>query len=755
MADSDSFCQICGDTGGATRMLQCENADRGCLGGIHLYCTIPVRSEPPTDAWYCFECQAARQAMEAHFIEQAQQRAKSRGADAASGHEEQGRRKRRRRQQTESTAGQEQQPPLQPTQPKRIIGVSAAVAAAANRTPAGASKPSRATGGTAGSARPAPPKLPAAGVASRDTLALLFESLKKGDEEAAQRRLKDMSRVVDGTSRRSTASIGQQQAEYQQLAAQHSLHSCSMAGQLGTVPLVLPVAQERQSFHAYLRCYPIPGNPESGAAAARLRSLAAAVEAGQQLATRLVSHDELGISQQRTYQVACLLLALDAQSAAAAPQWASLWEWLSRWRQAVAIEVPLGSSPKAAGGSAAAGTSAEELWFYLVPNMLDPDSRSLFGLLANPIRSLDTARPLAAAQPLRSSMKLKRRSLAGGEAARAPSLNRLPVAWADGGLEDKPVAARGAALELPLGPHYAPPSQHVTRPQRSTRLPSIRSFSQPGAAEEGAAKSLEGLRVALVGFEKQAQAPMLEQLRSLGASVFTNQVVVADVLCLHTPVLDSFNDISKAFPLGLAHLLASMPVHAYSSTACLHEMLRLRRRLQGAEWRAPNLQPVFPAGLLVVLDASALLCIQSADLTAVLSEVRRLKAEADEADAASCLWHVVAAPSDLVALQAAARAGNAAASDCWQVWQAWQSEAQHEGIARPLAGQEMSGSNNPGDPAPAVKHALKCAILVHRLRCRLTYLCKTLAQAEVRDTILSGDVADLLEFLQGRQGAGG
>jgi hypothetical protein len=147
-----------------------------------------------------------------------------------------------------------------------------------------------------------------------------------------------MSRVVDGTSRRSTASIGQQQAEYQQLAAQHSLHSCSMAGQLGTVPLVLPVAQEvrcglllpqaqrglmhaafgsaalcarrwwwperllrvclccvqRQSFQAYLRCYPIPGNPESGAAAARLRALAAAVEAGQQLATRLVSHDELG-----------------------------------------------------------------------------------------------------------------------------------------------------------------------------------------------------------------------------------------------------------------------------------------------------------------------------------------------------------------------------------------------------------------------------------------------------------------------------
>lgn len=214
-----------------------------------------------------------------------------------------------------------------------------------------------------------------------------------------------------------------------------------------------------------------------------------------------------------------------------------------------------------------------------------------------------------------------------------------------------------------------------------------------------------------------------------------------------------------------ARLLSSacfVKCRPYPGSHCLLWVCRLRRRLQGAEWRAPNLQPVFPAGLLVVLDASALLGIQSADLTAVLSEVRRLKAEADQADAASCLWHVVAAQSDLVALQAAARAGNAAASGCWQVWQAWQSEAQHEGIARPLAGQEMSGSNNPGevdvlpggwqgplkggsmswhliapdscpclciagacagDPAPAVKHALKCAILVHRLRCRLTYLC--------------------------------
>ena len=52
--------QVCGDTGGATRLVLCENVDAGCLGGVHLYCCVPLRSEPPSEAWYCSECQVAR-----------------------------------------------------------------------------------------------------------------------------------------------------------------------------------------------------------------------------------------------------------------------------------------------------------------------------------------------------------------------------------------------------------------------------------------------------------------------------------------------------------------------------------------------------------------------------------------------------------------------------------------------------------------------------------------------------------------------
>lgn len=55
--------------------------------------------------------------------------------------------------------------------------------------------------------------------------------------------------------------------------------------------------------------------------------------------------------------------------------------------------------------------------------------------------------------------------------------------------------------------------------------------------------------------------------------------------------------------------------------------------------------------------------------------------------------------------------------------------------------------------APEMSHAVGQQRLVADTR--LCLAAETLAQAEVRDTILSGDVADLLEFLQGRKGAGG
>lgn len=68
---------------------------------------------------------------------------------------------------------------------------------------------------------------------------------------------------------------------------------------------------------------------------------------------------------------------------------------------------------------------------------------------------------------------------------------------------------------------------------------------------------------------------VLEQLRRLGASTFTNQVVVADVLCLHPSCLADGLERCINFPLGLAHLLATTAVRVFlgSSFSVLHEMI--------------------------------------------------------------------------------------------------------------------------------------------------------------------------------------
>lgn len=68
---------------------------------------------------------------------------------------------------------------------------------------------------------------------------------------------------------------------------------------------------------------------------------------------------------------------------------------------------------------------------------------------------------------------------------------------------------------------------------------------------------------------------VLEQLRRLGASTFTNQVVVADVLCLHPSCLAEGLERCENFPLGLAHLLATTAVRVFldSSFSVLHEMI--------------------------------------------------------------------------------------------------------------------------------------------------------------------------------------
>ena len=293
--------QVCGDTGGATRLVLCENADRGCLGGVHLYCCMPLRSEPPTDAWHCAECSAAL--VKATAL--AQQRAKQRAAEANARRQARQQQKRRRKEEQQLRRSQQQAAGA-------AARSNAAVAAAARRAVDTAVKHNKAASGPeaaatsavpAALARPqlAQPHRPAASAPSgpsfvparTDTLALLFESMKS-DSEAAQRRAQEMGRVVDGTSRRMALSASEREEQRGLLAAKHSLESCQAAGLNRTFALRLPLAHQKGSFDAPLLFYAIPGNLHSTAATARLDPLATAASAGQQPVAYLLSMDELG-----------------------------------------------------------------------------------------------------------------------------------------------------------------------------------------------------------------------------------------------------------------------------------------------------------------------------------------------------------------------------------------------------------------------------------------------------------------------------
>lgn len=193
-----------------------------------------------------------------------------------------------------------------------------------------------------------------------------------------------------------------------------------------------------------------------------------------------------------------------SQQEAMAQQWMALWEMLRRDRQAIHIPIPA----VAAGGGGREGdggaATQEGLELFLVPNLLDPASMTLFGLLAVPI-PLERPDAAAARAPGRgilhrtSAAALVPTTAASGPAAAAgQDARRLPLAWADAGQDDKPGAESAAALELGLGAHYATPRRRAVQVSRPARLPSIRTFVD----DTGAPKPLEGLRVALVGFTK-------------------------------------------------------------------------------------------------------------------------------------------------------------------------------------------------------------------------------------------------------------
>ena len=53
-------CEYCGDPGGASALILCENSHLGCLGGRHLYCFLPVKRELGAEEFYCDMCRTHR-----------------------------------------------------------------------------------------------------------------------------------------------------------------------------------------------------------------------------------------------------------------------------------------------------------------------------------------------------------------------------------------------------------------------------------------------------------------------------------------------------------------------------------------------------------------------------------------------------------------------------------------------------------------------------------------------------------------------
>jgi hypothetical protein len=213
-----------------------------------------------------------------------------------------------------------------------------------------------------------------------------------------------------------------------------------------------------------------------------------------------------GIRQDQAWQEASMLLALGPSASPVHAQWAALWEVLSQQRQAVGILLPAtaaaaAASPSGSDGEAGAGAAS----LFLVPNMVDPGSKSLFGLIAVPVRreghlpsAAGSSRP--AHGILRHGKHVLPPAAASGLATAAAAVTQS-VGWADLDSDAQPNDNATAALELGGGSHYATPRRRAAQVSRPSRLPSIRGFP----AEEGQAPPLDGLRVAMVGFAKQHQ----------------------------------------------------------------------------------------------------------------------------------------------------------------------------------------------------------------------------------------------------------
>ncbi|PRW21144.1 PHD and RING finger domain-containing 1 isoform X3 [Chlorella sorokiniana] len=770
---SDSFCEVCGDTGGATRLVLCENVDAGCLGGVHLYCCVPLRSEPPSEAWYCSECQAVRKEaaaarMRAHKereaarqqrrLELQQQRAEHKRKRQEE--QETARRARQRQEEEQRRAAREAaQAPLSKALPtagtglpavlRQSSGVAAVIAAASGRAAPGAPP---AAGRPAAAAAPGAAARAAAGpggaVASKDTLSFLFSSLSKEDARQQQQKEQErqrMASMLQGDERRMQGSKAEHEKLWRELAARYNLPACQAAGHCWSGTLALPVpVQDGGSFAASLTCFALPGNPQCHEAADQsLRPLAEAAAASQPLPWQFKScKDDLGLLRPGdAWEQASMLLQVQAEPASQeARQWSSLWDYLRKSSQALAVPLPAPAAASAGGGSTDAG-SAERPYLYLIPNEYEQAQKTMFGLLGLPLPEPEHPRPCSARQASGSIMRSHR-----PEEGDAQPLTDIR---GDRSAFDR---IDRSALELSKGSHYTTPTRQEAGTVRPARTPVFKSFEGQASAEADArAGPLADLHIALWGFGRSDPGIMdvLRQLRSLGAATYIS-VQLVNLLVVHPSLVKNNSleaaDVARDVPLGLAHLLATTDVHAYldGRAAILNCLVGRQRLLQGGQWYAPEFSPIFPGGITAVLDYPMLATMPPDQLGQILAAMEALAAGSPDP---TWIWNVAAAPADLAALQAAADRGQAPAADNWQRWQA-------SGTARTLSAHETQLPQGAPPVSPVVQYAANVA-RQHMYDCRVVFLCSndpdTQAQAEERHTILCGGVPELLHLLQEHQ----
>lgn len=173
-----AVCDFCGDAGGASALILCENSHLGCMGGRHLYCFLTVKRELGQEEFYCDMCCA-------HRVREAAAKTRAEEAAAAAAAVEAAQLPPPKRQRVESRGG---------CAPRRHIAERLQVLAlhSAPLSAHTAPVPAASQGAAPQRAGAAPVSRPVA-AASRGTLSLALE----GIEDDAVRR----SSVIDGSYR--------------------------------------------------------------------------------------------------------------------------------------------------------------------------------------------------------------------------------------------------------------------------------------------------------------------------------------------------------------------------------------------------------------------------------------------------------------------------------------------------------------------------------------------------------------------------